>query len=387
MKSYKIIKILFTVFLIFLAISVILWRLQLKKPYNIYILDKTVLDKERVQHKSFSWILNYDNYTLKNYKHYSYKKDYYGFFPIHTSQTNHEYKIRSLSLSEVLTVPADLDMVYYADNYGVSYQDWYKRPPDQFHSPLIYGGLNQNDFLLLLFMKQKNKLIISEYNMLGPPTSNLIRSKTETLFDFTWTGWIGCYFESLSNTDNMLPNWVVELYEKKNKQKWAFSGTGIVLVQEQGDILVLESKTHLTNANVQIVTSDYAQNIYKLPKIQNYKSWFDIIKTGTANKSLAHYQISVNSHGEALLKQYRIEKEFPAVIEHLDKYKFYYFAGDFSNRNIAMASSYCKGLPILLRLLYTNDTGSKQAFFWRYYVPLMQNILANNLQQNRNLNK
>ena len=387
MKSVKIIKILFPVFLIFLATSVILWHLQQKKPCNIYILDKTVPDKERVQHKSFNWILNYDNYTDKNLKHYSFKKDYYGFFPINTSPTKREYKIRSLGLAEILSIPDDLDMVYYADNYGVSYQDWYKRPPDQFHSPLIYGGLNQNDFLLLLFMKRKNKLIITEYNMLGQPTSNLIRSKTEALFDFTWTGWIGCYFESLSKESLTLPNWVVDLYEKKYKQSWAFNGSGIILVQEQGDILVLEDKKHLTTANVQIITNEYAQSVYKLPKIQNYSSWFDIIKTGNINKTIAYYQIPVNSEGEALLKQYRIEKEFPAVIEHLDTYKFFYFAGDFSNRNIAMAGSYCFGLPGLLKLLYSYDTGSKQAFFWRYYLPLVHNILANNLQQTGNHKK
>lgn len=385
MKIAKVIKYFFVFFTFLLIISVILWRVQPKKPYNIYILDKTVSDMDRTQHKSFNWILHHDNYTNKNLNYYSFKKDYYGFFPINTAPSKRDYQIRSLRLSEVLSIPDDLDMAYYTDNYGVSYFDWYKRPPDQFHSPLMYGGLNQNDYLLLSYMKSKNKLIIAEYNLLEPPTSNLIRSKTEALLDFTWTGWIGSYFESLSNVSSTLPKWVVDLYEQKHKQNWTFNGSGIVLIQDQGEILVLEDKKHLTNANIQIETNENAQKIYKLPKVQNFSGWFDIIKIGPSNKTLAKYKIPVNSEGEALLKQYQIEKEFPAVIAHLDNYKFYYFAGDFSNRNIVMAGSYCKGLPALLRMFYCYDTGSKQAFFWRYYLPLIHNILANNLTQAGNI--
>jgi uncharacterized protein YxeA len=379
MKSVNVFKILFLIVLPLLILSVFLWYIQDKKAFNIYILDKTVPDKARTEHKSFNWILTYYNFTDKNHKLYSFKKDYYGFFPLSTSDKNREYKIRSLRLYEVLSISDDLDAVYYTDTYGVSYQDWFKRPPDKLHSPLIYGGLNQNDYLLLSEMRRKNKLIITEFNMLGSPTSDLIRQKTETLFDFYWTGWTGCYCRSLNASNPNLPSWLVTLYEQKYKKKWEFNGPGIILVQEKGDIIILEDKRHLTLSYPQIITGAYGQKTYKLPPVQNYLFWFDIINTGHINKVVANYQLSLTGDGEMLLKKYGLRKEFPAIIEHLDNYRFYYFAGDFADRNISIISAYFKGMPFLAKAFYWNHSGSKQAFFWRYYFPLIYNILENNL--------
>ncbi len=78
MKVVNIVKIFFLVFLSLLIVSLILWCVQDKKDFNIYILDKTVLNKERTEHKSFNWVLTHYNYTNKNYKRYSFKEDYYG---------------------------------------------------------------------------------------------------------------------------------------------------------------------------------------------------------------------------------------------------------------------------------------------------------------------
>jgi len=106
---------------------------------------------------------------------------------------------------------------------------------------------------------------------------------------------------------------------------------------------------------------------------------FDIITTGSTNKVVANYQIFPNSDGDTLLHKYQIPKIFPAIIEHLENYKFYYFAGDFADRNIIMTSSYCKGIASISKVFYGKESGSKTAFFWRFYVPLIHNILAKNL--------
>jgi hypothetical protein len=379
MKRLNIFKILLFIISPLLILSVALWHFQPEKPFNIYILDKTVPDVQRSHHKSFNWILNHENYTNKDHKHYSYKEDYYGFFPLNTTDKSRDYKIRSLRLFEILGITDDLDMLYYTDTYGVTYQDWYHRPVDKYHAPLIYGGLNQNDYLLLSEMRRKNKLIITEFNMLGSPTSDLIRNKTESLFDFKWTGWTGCYYHSLLRTNSNLPRWIVALYEQKYKKSWEFRGAGILFIKEQGEIVILEEKKHLDSSAPQIVTNNYGQKMYELPSIQNYQSMFDIITTGSTNKVVANYQIFPNSDGDTLLHKYQIPKIFPAIIEHLENYKFYYFAGDFADRNIIMTSSYCKGIASISKVFYWKESGSKTAFFWRFYVPLIHNILAKNL--------
>ncbi len=379
MKGFNVLKILLIIIILLISVSYFFWYFQDYKPYNIYILDKTVLDDSRSDHKSFNWILNHYKYSNKEHNLYNYKKDYYGFFPEIQSKNIKKYKIRSLRLYEVLSIADDIDMVYYTDTYGVSYQDWYNKIPDKFHSPLIYGGLNQNDYLLLSEMKRKNKLILTEFNMLGSPTSDLIRQKTETMFDFYWTGWTGCYFKSLNQSNPGLPDWICQQYELKYNMKWNYTGPGIILIKEDGNIIVLRDNIELKFEFPQIITNVINQKKYGIPACQNYNFWFDIINPGGTNKVISSYHLNLSTIGINTLKQFGLQADFPAIIEHLDNYKFYYFAGDFADRNISMAGSYFKGFPRFAQLFTLNNASSRMSFFWRFYLPLINNILNHNL--------
>jgi hypothetical protein len=375
MKGVNVFKIFFIVLGSLLVISILCWLLQEKKGYIIYILDKTVPDKSCMEHKSFNWVLTQQKYVHKNNKFYSCKDDYYGFFP----QNNNQYKIKSLRLYETLSISDDLDMVYYTDTYGVTYEDWYNRPPDKLHSPLLYGRLNQNDYLLLSEMKRKKKLIMAEFNFLASPTSGLIRQKTESLFDFSWTGWVGCYINSLRSSNPNLPQWISVQYEQQYQKKWDFQGPGIILVHEKGGVIVLEARKYLDENLPEIVTGEYGQKTYQLPRSQKYSVWFDIIRPGQTNKVVSTYKIHTNKEGDKLLSKIGLSNEFPAIIEHLDDYKFYYFAGDFADRNLFMGTAYCKGVSYIARAFSFNSSGSKSTFFWRFYEPLVRNILSKRL--------
>jgi hypothetical protein len=385
MKGVNVFKVLFYILFPVILVSFGFWYFQEEMVYNIYVLDKTVPDKGYSEHKSFFWLLNYHKIVNKNGLSYSYKYDYYGFHP-DEGEDNSTYKIKSLRLYEILGIPDDIDFLYYIDSYGVSYEDWYHRPPDKFHSPLLYGGLNQNDYLLLNEMKRKNKLIISEFNMLGSPTSDLIRNKTENLFDFYWTGWTGCYFRSLHSSNPNLPRWVINQYEQKYSKKWDFDDSGIVFIQENGNIVVLQNKVHLTQEYPQIITDSYGQKEYYLPPFQNYCFWFDIILPGKLNRVISKYHLSLSSEGIAMLKKEKIPAEFPAVLEHLDHYKFYYLAGDFSDLSVSYYSSFFSGFPWLAKSLYLKSSGSKRAFYWRYYVPLLYHIIEKNVPEKNHKN-
>lgn len=378
MKGINIFKLLFYIVLPAFLVSFLLWYFQEKKPLRVYILDKTVLDYKYTEHKSFNWILNYHRFVKPGGVSYSVSKDYYGFIPTKLTQPK-EYKVRSLRLYEVLSFSDDIDLVYYTDAYGITYEDWYNRPPEHLHSSLLYGGINQNDYLLLLEMRRKNKLIITEFNMLGAPTSDLIRNKTENLFDFYWTGWTGCYFKSLNQINPNLPKWIIQLYEEKYKKDWQFNGQGLILVNESGDIVVLENKVHLKYPCPQIIPTAQGKEKYKLPEYQNYSFWFDIINPGKINTIIANYNLNLTAEGKKLLNDAAIPSSFPAVIAHTDNYKFYYFAGDFSDRKIFYASSRFKGTSYVSKILSLKSSTSRNAFFWRFYVPLVENILKNNV--------
>ena len=80
-KPLLIVVIILVVILALPVISLISWTFQGKKPMGVIILDKTVPTLERLNHRSLTWILTNERFVKKNKSSYSYKKDYFGFFP------------------------------------------------------------------------------------------------------------------------------------------------------------------------------------------------------------------------------------------------------------------------------------------------------------------
>ena len=124
-KPLLITIIILIIILILPLINFIRWSFQAKKPIDIVILDKTVPTLDRLNHKSFNWILTNERFVKKEKKtSYSYKKDYYGFSPTRPlkeyGSTRKEYH-----LSEMMDLPEKNDAIYFTDTYGVFFNDWY----------------------------------------------------------------------------------------------------------------------------------------------------------------------------------------------------------------------------------------------------------------------
>ena len=264
----KIITLIIVVGILFLALlgSWLFWYIKPQKPLNIYILDKTVPTVERLEHKSLIWALNHNKFTKPGGSLYDVNKDYYGFFPLNTK--SQEFDFKSLRIHEVQDAALDYDALYYADTYGVYYNEWYnEKNINSDISPKVYGGLNQNDFLLLKEMKELNKLIITEFNLYNAPTSGLIREKVEDLFGINWSGWTGKYFPSLYTTSaDYIPQWIIQLYMKQNNNQWPFKNAGVVLVHKFGTIAVLENGTHLTQEIPFIISKAATSDKYNIPE-------------------------------------------------------------------------------------------------------------------------
>ncbi|MFP3860807.1 MAG: hypothetical protein ACLFUW_08290, partial [Bacteroidales bacterium] len=338
---------------------------------DIFILDKTVPTTERYNHKALHWVLNKEKYSKSDNKLYKLDEDYYGFFPIDSE--NKKFDFKSLRTEDIERIVDKYDMVYYADLYGVYYDDWFasqiKVNPEQ----KIYGGLNNTDYLLLKEMKENNKTIITEFVLFESPTSDLMRKKTEELFGLEWEGWIGRYFSDLSLPN--IPEWIVKLYEQQRKQKWPFENSGIVLLHKYGEIVVLEQNTHLNKSMPITVTNSETAAQYEIPDTVEYPFWFDIVSNTADNEILSEFLISTNSTGDSILQAYRIPQSFPAVIRYQGDYNFYYFAGDFADNIVNTKLSYMKGTEYISPLFYSKEPGDRKKFFWTFYYPLMKNIL------------
>ncbi len=90
--------------------------------------------------------------------------------------------------------------------------------------------MSKEDIGLLQRMKDKHKLIITEFNTIGSPTPPEIRRQFEEMFAIRWSGWIGRYFENLDTTVNKeLPRWLINNYLSQHNHRWPFKKDGVAL--------------------------------------------------------------------------------------------------------------------------------------------------------------
>jgi hypothetical protein len=369
-KNRKFIIVLISVLLLPLWMW-LAWVLSSKKKLVVIIVDKTVEMTNGSQHASFTWVLNNQRFTKNTSSLYSINNDYFGFFPLQ----NEKFRLKGLErfspeLLEKLS--NDADMVYFTDTYGVYKNDWYKKNAEP---GIIYGGMSEQDIELLKKMKAKHKLIISEFNTIGSPTSDKVRGDFENLFGLKWSGWVGRYFSSLDTTGNAgLPSWIVNNYKSGyGGGQWPFHAAGIVFVNTNGKVVILEKENQLSEALPFIHVNADAQKKYNLPQQIAYPFWFDVMEFDSSlNQAIAKFEVKTNEAGMQLLKQNNIPSCFPAILTHKKDYQFYYFSGNFCDNPVSMKTSYFKGISVFESLFYHSEkvTDRKQ-FFWKFYRPLI----------------
>ena len=373
-KTLLIVVIILAVVITLPVINLIRWTFKTKKPLDIILVDKTVPSMDREKHKSFDWILTNERFVKKGSESsYSYRKDYYGFSPKRPLReklwSTHDYR-----LVDLIGLAEKNDAIYFADTYGVFFNDWYKGINRSRKSRKIYGGLNNNDFLLIKEMKDRNKLIIMEYNTFDYPTAQFESVRTQEKLGITFSGWTGKYFSSLDTTADDFPLWMTAMYRKQYKKQWTYKKPGIVILKEKV-IIVLEEGTHLKNAMPHIITDTAYCRKYGVPGSVAFDKWFDIIDP-LKNNIISKFKIETTSVGDTLLSYNALSFEFPAVIQEPVANRIYYFSGDFANYNIPYWTSRIEGVDKLKGLLYSDKPDDTRRFFWLYYKPLINGIFT-----------
>lgn len=378
MSKKRIIVILLLLILLLPFWMWVAWLVTPKKELVVAIIDKTVMTKSGQEHVSFTWILNHNRFTKNKTKLYSAGNDYFGFFP----KEDENFRLKGLerfSQAQLEKLSADADMAYYTDTYGIYRNEWYLKKNVEERSSVVYGGMSEQDIEFLKNMKAKHKLIISEFNTIGSPTSPEIRSEFENMFGLKWTGWTGSYFSSLDTTVNTeLPKWLINNYKREHNGEWPFHNPGIAFVNTSDSVVVVEEKTHLNDALPHIESSAYGLKTFGLPKSMKYSYWFDIMQPDTSiNKIVAEYSINLNASGAAELQKNNIPSHFPAITMHkASDYQFYYFSGDFCDNKVNMLTSYFKGIRFFKSFFYdSKSSAERSSFFWNYYLPLMTSIV------------
>lgn len=374
-KPLLITLIILVVILALPAVNFIRWAFQEKKPMNIVILDKTVPTLERTSHHSLVYVLTNSRFVKKDRGgSYVAKKDYYGFFPLRPVREK-QFRKRDFRLTELIELADNNDALYYADTYGVFFNDWYKGIKKARRSRKLYGGLNNNDYLLLSEMKKRDKLVVLEYNSFDYPTSPLERFKTEELLGITSTGWMGKHYKSLDTVSaDGVPDWMPALYRKQFRGPWSFTKPGVVLLKDNS-IVVLEEGRHLTASLPEVLTSEPYAERFNLPQAVTFENEFDIINPGS-NNVISTFNLRTTPAGDTLLLQYGLQPTFPAVIQESAAQHTYYFSGDFATNSIPYWTAKLKKPLIPKSMLYSDKQEDSKRFFWLYYKPLITGIFT-----------
>jgi len=378
MRKRRLLQWIIPALIIFPIVMWLGWFFTPKKKLVVAIVDKTVLNTDAQEHTSLWWILNHNRFTKTATQSYKNSRDYFGFFP----KDDEKFKLKGLerfSSEQLKQLSNDADLAYFTDTYGIYRNEWYSQKQSTEHSNLIYGGMSNQDIEFLQDMKDKHKLIITEFNTIGSPTNADNRNKFEKMFGMHWTGWTARYFDTFDTLRNKeLPRWLINNYKKQHGQKWPFHKAGLAFVSNDDQVVVLEDSTHLKDPVPHIISFGYGQKTLGLPEKMKYPFWFDIITPSLSiNHAISRFDISLNAAGTAELKKYNIPTTFPAIIMHKDKdYQFYYFSGDFCDNPIGMGTSYFKGINMFRWMFYnSDDPDERKSFFWTFYRPMITTIL------------
>lgn len=399
-------RLIFLLLLLVPVWSFLIWVIRPVRPLNVFILDKTVVDRKCQEHRSLNCVLIEQKFSKPDRKLYNVRKDYAGFFPeskggnfkiadldsITTATLDtlssenglvrvyHRKSIPRLSNDQIDSLADQLDVFYYADSYGVYASEWFKEARIPFgQAPRLYGGMTEKEVYLVERMKKLKKLVITEFNFYHDPTPAQVRKKALEAINVSSTGWVGCYVISLDPVTNReLPEWLIRGYMENHPGKWPFSKSGIVFIRNDGFVEILEDSTHLEQVLPVIHTDKTGQKKYSVADELYYPFWFDIaLPLNDKNSVVSWFRIETNPLGDSILKHLGIPGEFPAVMESKGPELYYYFGADFCDNPVNLTPSYFAGSHLVSKAFYDVDFSQRTEFFYEFYEPLMTTILNN----------
>jgi hypothetical protein len=352
------------------------YRARAQTPLALVVVDKTVPFRNWFEHRSLYWLLEHDRVVKADGSPYAVERDYLGAYPPPVAGDPPE-RTRDLTTSDV----AGARLVYLADTYGVYRDDLRSREKMEAaleRSPRIYGGLTPDEARAAAAGPVTGKTLVAEFNTLGSPTGDEARATLEGALGVRWTRWIGRYFSRLEDMGEV-PQWMRADYEREWKTPWRFQGPGYVLLQDDARCEVLrvafETDTiGLTIERERPIDPHLVDAADGVP----YPYWFDVVTDASDTRRLASFQWHLSSAGRERLTARGLPERFAAVTRraYAGGGAAWYFAGDFADNPMDP-----RPVPFLGYARFRRDVEalklapSETAFYWRFYVPMMETIL------------
>ncbi len=363
--------------LVILAVLPIgLYMLRPERALAVTVLDKTVPFEDPVEHGSIFWLLGYLKIVRPDGRPYDARRDYLGAFP---GPRPGDPPRRTVDLSREAAVGSDL--LYLADTYGVYEGDLASGPaqrPALERSPRIYGGLTTAEAEAAVSAVASGTRLVAEFNTLASPTGDDARALLESALGVHWTRWIGRYFPWLQDRSEV-PEWLRRDYERESGKRWEFRGPGYVLLQDDEHCEVLRA-----GAEVEPIGLTIERAAPPDPLLSDavdgtpYAYWFDVVTPEKGTEVLATFRWHATASGLARLRARGLAGTFPAMTRRAasGRGEAFYLAGDFAERRRADRRVPLAGYLAVRRWLELPTLApSGEAFYWRFYVPMMSRLL------------
>ncbi|HEX4824589.1 MAG TPA: hypothetical protein VFV19_09755 [Candidatus Polarisedimenticolaceae bacterium] len=339
------------------------------RPLPLVVLDKTVPFRNWIEHRSLFWLLEHDRIVHADGTPYAFDRDYLGAHPPPLAGDPPE-RTRDLAAEDV----RGARLVYLADTYGV-YRDDLRSGARMAaaleRSPKIYGGLTTAEAEAAAEAPRQGKTLVAEFNTLGSPTGADARGILESALGVRWTRWIGRYFPHLDDRAEV-PQWMREDYEREWKKPWQFEGPGYVLMQDDEHCEVLRIGPEAEAIGLTIERDEKKGTLDHAADLVPYPYWFDVVEERGATR-LASFQWHLTEAGRSRLAARKLPARFPAVTRMGTAW---YFAGDFADNPMDPRPVPFLGYTVFRRFAEGMKLApSETAFYWRFYVPMMQAIL------------
>ncbi len=377
--THKIISVIVVLLIVVFVLPYIYWFLKPTTPLSVVVIDKTAGEDYR-EHRSFMWLLRHWRIVEpRTNEFYDEEKDYYGFQPKDSSYS---------SLSQLQLQHANL--LYIVDTYGVyDYPMEYARyerliPETYIPISLKYGGMSSDEMQMIEQYDSLGRMSIAEFNTMQDPQldDRPVQIRLERMFGVRFTGALGRYYDDV----NTAARWMKDLYEKQYRRQWDFSGRGLIITvkrklgDEKPAIIVLESHD-LAHTPVIIRNSEH----HLLTDTEDnvpYYYFFEIMNVDSSARTIAQYEIQCNQEGKEKMITAGLPLSFPAVVVSDSTERNIYFAGDFAdNRVETLLAEYWNVEFVLSKLFSFYYVSDQTRFFWKFYLPMMKQILHESVRQ------
>jgi hypothetical protein len=348
----------------------IMWRMMPEPADRVLLVDYTVPYVSGREHRGAIWLLNHWKYRSVDGRSWDSVGTHVGYNPL---QRDVQTTIAQQDLSKV-------DWLFVTDAYGV-YQDDLRDIANELahldRSTRIFGGLSDADAAAMLAHAARGAHTYLEFNGLEHPTGAAARDTLEALFGIKWTGWVGRTFSQLNDTTDV-PRWLPRLHRQHYGDRPLPVGPTLVLVHDDGRLLLVEGRTLASAAPHIAITEAGAQVLKGASGGADYPSWFPIYTVHEGTELLAELVLPDQPKIAEVLRREGLSGGVPLLTRRITETGAHqiYMMADMSDTEFKAGRWDLAG-PKWMQAIsdFQPDMYIGHSAFWDFYVPAVSSLL------------